>query len=1063
MLSDSEDDDDFSSGDDEKQPPKKEAPAKPKVASKDSDEDGSSEEEIDTDEDSYDDSDDDQYQAKRSRGKKKEAAHGGFIIDEADVDDDYDEEEEDVVAEDGFVEPPTDLIDNKEINTQEDAAQARHLHNMWGNETAEDIAEYYKRKYADQDPGGEYDGEEYEAPPEIEQQSLQPSVKDPSLWMVRCSMGEEKNAAFILMRKMIAMEGSDQALQIKSAIAVEGLKQYIYIEAYKQSHIKHAIEGVSALRLGYYKQTMVPLKEMTDVLRVFKDIVQVKTKSWVRIKRGLYKEDVAQVDYVNTARNQITLKVIPRIDYTTPRGIMRPMSDLPDKRKRKRRPIQKMFDKETLQGIGGDISQDGDFYVFENNRYRSGFLYKTWAMSAIITEGVKPTLSELEKFEISVDDADLELGRSVAKDEITHSFVPGDMVRVADGELINLLGKILSVDGNTITIQPKHEDLKDPLEFTAAELQKYFKVGDHAKVIAGKYEGDTGLIVRVEENVIVLFSDLTFHEMKVKPDDLQLCTDKSTGVDAMGQHSWGDMVSLDPQTVGVIVRLDREMFAVLNQHGKVVQVKHQAVTKKKSHGAIALDSEQNQIERNDIVKVIEGEFEGKQGEVKHLYRGHVFIHCKLILDNGGMFVVKSKSLLQCGGTKVKTGMNMGGSGFAPMSPRMSPAHDGPGGSQTPGRSPSASPRGRGRGGRGGRGRGDRGGRDESMIGKTVRIAQGPFKGYIGIVKDATDSLARVELHTDCRTISVDRNRLAFIQGQVKGGGVTAYGHTPLYSQGQTPMYGNQTPMHGSRTPMYGNQTPMHDGNRTPSYRTPSRGSGTPSHDPSRTPSHAGGAWDPAQPNTPARPSDEFDNYFEGGPSPGFGSTPSPQTPSHGAHAYNTPYTPGTPMSNVFGSGDSYSPMHTPSPLHGNPLTPGAGLGPMSPAYTPQTPMTQFDDEPEFNQQLTTDIEVKISNDFEDAKYAGKIAVLRIIGNDDTVNVTVYDTKEKVSLPTSAIEVVTPAKKDRIKFISGDDKDDTGMLINIDGPDGIIKMDQQPEQSLKILQLHYLAKYVPPDE
>ena len=48
-------------------------------------------------------------------------------------------------------------------------------------------------------------------------------------------------------------------------------------------------------------------------------------------------------------------------------------------------------------------------------------------------------------------------------------------------------------------------------------------------------------------------------------------------------------------------------------------------------------------------------------------------------------------------------------------------------------------------------------------------------------------------------------------GQNKGGGVTVYGHTPMYASGQTPMYGNQTPMYGSRTPMYGNQTPMHDG------------------------------------------------------------------------------------------------------------------------------------------------------------------------------------------------------------------------------------------------------------
>lgn len=34
-----------------------------------------------------------------------------------------------------------------------------------------------------------------------------------------------------------------------------------------------------------------------------------------------------------------------------------------------------------------------------------------------------------------------------------------------------------------------------------------------------------------------------------------------------------------------------------------------------------------------------------------------------------------------------------------------------------------------------------------MIGKTVRIRVGPMKGYIGIVKDATESTVKVELHT----------------------------------------------------------------------------------------------------------------------------------------------------------------------------------------------------------------------------------------------------------------------------------------------------------------------------
>ena len=55
--------------------------------------------------------------------------------------------------------------------------------------------------------------------------------------------------------------------------------------------------------------------------------------------------------------------------------------------------------------------------------------------------------------------------------------------------------------------------LQDPLEFPAKELKKYFKMGDHVKVLHGRYEGDTGLIVRVEDNMVVLFSDLTMHEV----------------------------------------------------------------------------------------------------------------------------------------------------------------------------------------------------------------------------------------------------------------------------------------------------------------------------------------------------------------------------------------------------------------------------------------------------------------------------------------------------------------------------------------------------------------------
>ena len=66
--------------------------------------------------------------------------------------------------------------------------------------------------------------------------------------------------------------------------------------------------------------------------------------------------------------------------------------------------------------------------------------------------------------------------------------------------------------------------LKDTLEFPAHELRKHFRIGDHVRVIAGRYEGDTGLVVRVEENLAIVFSDLTMHEVRWRDRVQTLCS-----------------------------------------------------------------------------------------------------------------------------------------------------------------------------------------------------------------------------------------------------------------------------------------------------------------------------------------------------------------------------------------------------------------------------------------------------------------------------------------------------------------------------------------------------------
>lgn len=106
------------------------------------------------------------------------------------------------------------------------------------------------------------------------------------------------------------------------------------------------------------------------------------------------------------------------------------------------------------------------------------------------------------------------------------------------------------------------------------------------------------------------------------------------------------------QTVGVIVRLERENFHVLGMHGKVIECKPTALQKRRENqNTVALDSEQNQIRRRDIVKVLEGPHAGRDGEIKHLYRSLAFLHSRMYTENGGIFVCKTRHLKLAGGNK----------------------------------------------------------------------------------------------------------------------------------------------------------------------------------------------------------------------------------------------------------------------------------------------------------------------------------------------------------------------------------------------------------------------------
>jgi transcription elongation factor SPT5 len=122
-----------------------------------------------------------------------------------------------------------------------------------------------------------------------------------------------------LMRRYFEKEYSDQPLEIKSAFSRDTLKGYIYVEAMRQAHVQKVTLRVSLLtsiqinslkaidKLSFVygsKLTLVPISEMVDVMKVTGksksasaavDAETLKSGAWVRVTRGKYNGDLAQV------------------------------------------------------------------------------------------------------------------------------------------------------------------------------------------------------------------------------------------------------------------------------------------------------------------------------------------------------------------------------------------------------------------------------------------------------------------------------------------------------------------------------------------------------------------------------------------------------------------------------------------------------------------------------------------------------------------------------------------------------------------------------------------------
>ncbi|KAJ7713958.1 transcription elongation factor Spt5 [Mycena maculata] len=768
------------------------------------------------DEEQEEDDEDESPRKKKKRRHKKGIAEKFFDLAAVSDDDDDGDDDMDDDGPDGFIDDPDE---------GEDASRRPYGHLQSArkfddadDQSPEQIANDLTRRYRGQNTV-RYSGDMNEIP----QRLLMPSVHDASLWQVRVKAGRERDLVFSLMRKAIDVEYSARPLNILSAFQRDSLPGMIYVEARSSAQVSQACNGLVGVYLSRGIQ-LVPIEEMASLLQIKKQDQTVTPGSWVRIKRGTYQGDLAQVVDITETGEDVGVKFIPRID-------LNPRDDGslegPAGKKRKKttvtgsgttRPPQRLFNYEEVVGVWGrkNVVKRNQVYVFQNETYKDGFIEKDLKLSQLKLDDVNPTLDEITQFarrqegDGGESTVDLSIIAEASRKAAISVLQPGDHVEVFEGEQSGVHGVVEEINQDVVTVTAVGVDFDgQKVDLPARSVRKRFKAGDHVKVMTGQNADETGLVVSVSDNVVTFLSDMSMQEVSVFSKDLREAAEVGSGTNIVGNYELHDLVQLDLQTVGVIFKTERDSFRVLDQNGQVRLVQpHQISMRRDSHRAVATDSEGHELRINDNMKETEGE--ARKGRVLHIHQAfYAFLHNRDIVENGGVFVTRARSLISL----APKGNLAKGPGASMDLSKMNPALVPPTGGMV---------------GSGNMGRGPR----DRLIGVTVTIVKGPYKGYVGAIKDTNGPIARVELHTGNKVVAVDKEklrrreengRLVDLEGYRGGYGgprdnsASQPPYPPAFGTTQNAPYAGAGP-----TPAWGGRTPAWDSARTPAWNTSSR-------------------------------------------------------------------------------------------------------------------------------------------------------------------------------------------------------------------------------------------------
>lgn len=221
--------------------------------------------------------------------------------------------------------------------------------------------------------------------------------------------------------------------------------------------------------------------------------------SWVRLRRGLYADDLALVTHVDQS-DKLRLLIVPRINNLTSTGIRRKrtFSDRPQSALMTNDDLKRLYNTQKRLHPRQQYTKIGRLSF-----HHSGLLALT-VMGIHAVTSASPSATEITLF--------TEAGLDTRLLSYRYLLQPSDSIVVTEGHFQSAKGHVLSVsdDYAEIALSPD-ADQSSPIctSIHLSHLSRTIVIGDYARISLGSFAGHEGVVIATSVDFVTISNEET--------------------------------------------------------------------------------------------------------------------------------------------------------------------------------------------------------------------------------------------------------------------------------------------------------------------------------------------------------------------------------------------------------------------------------------------------------------------------------------------------------------------------------------------------------------------------